>query len=66
MSGEVLHNAAGEMTMEALPAEEEARAALEAARLHGRLLPGEDVAARAAARGLKYRTQPRRDGDGTR
>ena len=32
MSGEVLHGAAGEMTMEALPAEEDARAALEAAR----------------------------------
>ena len=32
MSGEVLHNAAGEMTVEALPVEEDARAALEAAR----------------------------------
>ncbi len=32
MSGEVLHNAAGEITVEALPAEEDARAALEAAR----------------------------------
>ena len=32
MSGEVLQNAAGEMTVEALPVEEDVRAALEAAR----------------------------------
>ena len=32
MSGEVLHNAAGEMTVDARPVEEDARAALEAAR----------------------------------
>ena len=41
MSGEVLQNAAGEMTMEALPAEEDARAALEAARSELEMLRAE-------------------------
>ena len=41
MSGEVLHNAAGEMTVEALPVEEDARAALEAARSELEMLRSE-------------------------
>ena len=41
MSGEVLQNAAGEMTVEALPVEEDARAALEAARSELEMLRAE-------------------------
>ena len=41
MSGEVLQNVAGEMTVEALPAEEDARTALEAARAELEVLRAE-------------------------